>query len=152
MTLMKTIAEELAVRKSSRNFVLVTEKKISQVRDEIRQYYDNNGYLSWSERRRKYVILGTNRPANGLVACPHCKIGMLMVIRSRQTHKRFLGCSNYHNGCRASSPLIQRGMMYATKSPCKACLWPIILFRYSMRQKWARQCGNFACPTRKPKS
>src|SRR5579875_354715 len=123
-------------------------RKSSRMRDKIRQYYDANGYLSWSERRRKYVILGTNRPANGLVACPQCKIGMLMVIRSRRTRKRFLGCSNYQNGCRASSPLIQRGMMYATKATCKACLWPIILFRYSMRQKWNRQCGNFSCPTR----
>ncbi|HJU13926.1 MAG TPA: DNA topoisomerase [Candidatus Nitrosotalea sp.] len=148
----KVAVQAVTLRKSSRNFVLVTDKKISQMKDEIRQYYDNNGYLSWSERRRKYVILGTNRPANGLVGCPQCKIGMLMVIRSRQTGKRFLGCSNYHNGCRASSPLIQKGMMYATKIPCKSCLFPMILLRYSVRQKWTRQCGNITCPSRKVRS
>lgn len=148
----RVIVQAVVLRKSSRNFVLITDKKITQMKDEIRQYYDSNGYLSWSERRRKYVILGTNRPANGLVECPQCKTGMLMVIRSRQTHKRFLGCSNYHNGCRASSPLIQRGMMHATKIPCKACMFPMIFLRYSVRQKWTRQCGNISCPTRKVRS
>ena len=139
-------------RTSSRNSVRVTDKKISRMKDEIRQYYDNNGYLSWSEKRGKYVILGTNLPTNGLVECPQCKVGMILVIRSRQTRKRFMGCSNYHNGCRASSPLIQRGMLCATKIPCKACFWPMILIRYSIKQKWMRQCGNIRCPSRTVKS
>ena len=138
----------LRKRSGSRNSIRITDKKISKMKDEIRQYYDNNGYLSWSEKRGKYVILGTNLPTNGLVECPQCKIGKIVVIRSRQTRKRFLGCSNYHNGCRASSPLIQRGMMYATKIPCRICFWPIILFRYSWKQKWTRRCSNIKCPDR----
>lgn len=142
----------LKKRSGTRNSVRVTDKKISRLKDEIRQYYDSNGYLSWSEKRRKYVILGTNLPTNGLVACPQCKVGMIVVVRSRQTRKRFMGCSNYHNGCRASSPLIQRGMLYATKISCKACSWPMILFRYSARQKWTRLCGNIRCPGRTVKS
>ncbi len=148
MPMNKNVAQTVMLRKASRNFVRITDKKISRMRDEIRQYYDNNGYLSWSERRGKYVILGTNLPANGLVRCPQCMIGKILVIRSRQTRKRFLGCSNYHNGCRASSPLIQRGMMHATKIPCKTCSWPMILFRYSWKQKWTRRCGNIKCPDR----
>ncbi len=142
----------LKKRSNSRNFVSITDKKVVKMKDEIRQYYDRNGYLSWSEKKGKYVILGTNQPTNGLVECPECKIGRILVIRSRQTRKRFVGCSNYHNGCRASSPLIQRGMMYATKIPCKTCFWPMILFRYTMKQKWTRQCCNIKCPTRVIKS
>ncbi|MDE1763344.1 MAG: DNA topoisomerase [Thaumarchaeota archaeon] len=150
----KSVAQVIMLKKRSnaRNSVRVTDKKISRLKDEIRQYYDSNGYLSWSEKRRKYVILGTNLPTNGLVECPQCKVGMILVIRSRQTRKRFMGCSNYHNGCRASSPLIQRGMIYATKISCKTCSWPMILFRYSMRQKWTRVCGNIRCPSRTVKS
>lgn len=135
-----------------RNSVKITNKKIVKMKKEIWQYYDKNGYLSWSEKKGKYVILGTNSPANGLVECPQCHIGKILVIRSRQTKKRFMGCSNYYNGCRASSPLIQRGMVYATKIPCKTCLWPMILFRYSTRQKWTRQCCNIRCASRAPKS
>lgn len=136
----------------SRNVIKITERKVVKMRNEINQYYDKNGYLSWSPKKRKYVILGTNSPANGLVQCPQCKMGKLMIIRSRKTKKRFIGCSNYYNGCRASSPLIQRGMIWATKTPCKLCSWPIILFRYSIKQKWQKQCTNMKCVTREVKS
>ena len=136
----------------SRNSIKISERRIVKMKNEIKQYYDKNGYLSWSEKKKKYVILGTNSPVNGLVECPQCHIGKLMVIRSRITKKRFIGCSNYYNGCRASSPLIQRGMLCTTKIPCKFCAWPIVLFRYSIKQKWTRQCANMKCKTREIKS
>jgi len=135
-----------------KNSIKITERKVVKMRNEINQYYDKNGYLSWSLKKRKYVILGTNSPVNGLVQCPQCKMGKLMIIRSRKTRKRFIGCSNYYNGCRASSPLIQRGMIWATKTPCKLCSWPIILFRYSIKQKWQKQCTNMKCVSREVKS
>ena len=87
---------------TSRNSIKITERKIVKMKNEIKQYYDKNGYLSWSGKKKKYVILGTNSPSNGLVECPQCHLGKLMVIRSRKTKKRFIGCSNYYNGCRAS--------------------------------------------------
>lgn len=136
---------------SSRNSIHITKREIGKIQSEIRQYYDKNGYLSWSEKKRKYVILGTNTPANGLVECPQCHTGKLLIIRSRQTRKRFIGCSNYYNGCRASTPLIQKGIICAMKMPCKICAWPVILFRYSRKQKWSRQCSNIKCETRIPK-
>src|SRR3989337_4445685 len=135
----------------SRNSIKISKRKIAKMKNEIIQYYDKNGYLSWSEKKRKYVILGTNLPNNGLVECPECHIGKLIVIRSRKTKKRFIGCSNYYSGCRASSPLIQRGMICTTKIPCKFCAWPMVLFRYSIKQKWTRQCPNIKCESRKAK-
>jgi putative DNA topoisomerase len=155
MMSMKKLTQLVVLDKSTsylRNSVKITDKKVVKMRNEIQQYYDKNGYLSWSEKKCRYVILGTNLPANGLVECPECHIGKILVIRSRQSKKRFMGCSNYYNGCRASSPLIQQGMIYATKAPCKICSWPIILFRYSTRQKWSRQCCNIRCISRMPKS
>jgi putative DNA topoisomerase len=148
ITQMKVIKKQ----SDSRNSVKITKKKIDKIQNEIRQYNDKNGYLSWSEKKRKYVILGTNTPVNGLVECPDCHIGKLVIIRSHKTKKRFIGCSNYYNGCRASAPLIQRGMICATKMPCKICFWPIILLRYSRKQKWARQCSNIRCESRVSKS
>lgn len=137
--------------KNSQNFIKSTEKKIDVFRTELEQYFDKNGYLSWSAKKKKYIILGTNSPKNGLVECPQCHIGQLMVIRSRTTRKRFMGCSNYYNGCRASSPLLQKAKLRATKIRCELCLWPIVLFRYSRKQKWSRQCSNFVCESRKSK-
>jgi hypothetical protein len=139
-------------KKTQRDKIKITKKRISLLQAEIRQYFDKNGYLSWSSSKKMYIVLGSNEPRNGLVTCPRCKMGKLMIIRSRQTKKRFMGCSNYYNGCRASSPLLQKAMLCATKIPCERCLWPQILFRYSRRQKWTRQCANINCPSRSPKS
>lgn len=136
----------------ARNSTRATKRRIDSLRAEIRQYYDKNSYLSWSESKRKYIILGSNEPRDGLVECPVCRMGKLMVIRSRRTKKRFMGCSNYYNGCKASSPLLQKAMMRATRMPCDVCSWPIIVFRYSRRQKWAKQCANINCDSRRPKA
>jgi len=134
-----------------RHIAKTTKSKTSIFKKEIIQYLDVNGYLSWSSKERKYIILGTNSPKNGLVECPQCKLGELMVIRSRTTRKRFMGCSNFYGGCKASSPLLQKARLRATKNPCNICKWPIIIFRYSRNQKWTKQCSNFNCEGRKIK-
>jgi putative DNA topoisomerase len=138
--------------RTSRNVVKPTKGKTNVLKNEIKQYFDKNGYLSWSSKKQMYIILGTNSPKNGLVDCPECRLGQLMVIRSNKTKKRFLGCSNYYNGCKASAPLLQKAKLRATKIPCKICSWPIVIFRYSRKQKWSRQCSNIKCKSRIPKS
>ncbi|HIA25780.1 MAG TPA: DNA topoisomerase, partial [Candidatus Nitrosopelagicus sp.] len=97
----------------------------------------------------KYIILGTNSPKNGLAKCPQCNAGQLMIIRSPATKKRFIGCSNYNNGCTASSPLLQKATIRRTKKLCNICFWPLILYRYSRKQKWTEQCANIRCEARK---
>ncbi|MEO9310026.1 MAG: DNA topoisomerase [Nitrososphaera sp.] len=149
---MRRPAGAILITKSARNKIRITANKVNLLRSEIRQYFDKNSYLSWSASKKKYVVLGSNEPKNGLVVCPSCKVGKLMVIRSRSTKKRFIGCSNYYNGCRASSPLLQKAMLCVTKIPCERCLWPQLLFRYSRRQKWKKQCANINCPSRGPKA
>ena len=134
-----------------RHIAKTTKSKTSILKKEIIQYLDTNGYLSWSSKEKKYIILGTNSPKNGLVECPECKIGELVVIRSRVTKKRFIGCSNFYNGCKASSPLLQKARLRATKNPCDVCKWPMIICRYSRNQKWTKQCSNFKCESREIK-
>ncbi len=154
MVLQKNTIQILKQKKfrTSRNVVKPTKGKINVLKNEIKQYFDKSGYLSWSSKKQMYIILGTNSPQNGLVDCPECRLGKLMVIRSNKTKKRFLGCSNYYNGCKASSPLLQKAKLRATKIPCKICSWPIVIFRYSRKQKWNRQCSNIKCESRVPKS
>jgi ssDNA-binding Zn-finger/Zn-ribbon topoisomerase 1 len=129
----------------TRNFVKPTKSKVLILKNELNQYFDKNGYLSWSKKKKRYLILGTNSPKDGLVICPECKIGKLIVIRSNITKKRFIGCSNYYNGCKASMPLLQKAMLRTTKSQCIKCNWPVMLYRYSKRQKWIRKCTNIKC-------
>jgi ssDNA-binding Zn-finger/Zn-ribbon topoisomerase 1 len=146
------ILMEKSIRKPSRrNTTKPTKRQIASLKTEIMQYFDSNSYLSWSASKKKYVILGSNQPKDGFVQCPLCHVGKLMVIRSRKTRKRFIGCSNYYNGCKASSPLLQKAMLRATKIPCELCSWPLVVFRYSRKQKWAKQCSNINCSSRKPK-
>lgn len=134
-----------------RNVVKPTKSKVNVLKNEIKQYFDKNGYLSWSSKKKMYIILGTNTPKDGLVECPECRLGKIIVIRSNKTKKRFLGCSNYYNGCRASSPLLQKAKLLPTKIPCNLCSWPIVIFRYSWKQKWTKQCSNIKCSSRNPK-
>jgi len=145
---LKIVQEKKVIRHS----VKATKTNVISFKKEIKQYLDSNGFLSWSAKEKKYVVLGTNSPKKGLVECPECKIGQLMVIRSKTTGKRFMGCSNFYGGCTASSPLLQKARLRATKMSCESCGWPLIIFRYSKKQKWTRQCSNFKCNTRKPKS
>jgi DNA topoisomerase-1 len=75
--------------------------------------------------------------------CPVCHTGNLRMIRSAKTKKRFVGCTNYQSGCRASAPLPQRGTIKPAKSPCRVCGWPVVYVR-SGRYPW-RLCVNVNC-------
>lgn len=79
-----------------------------------------------------------------LGACPVCKTGNLRMVRSKTTRKRFVGCSNYGKGCRASSPLPQRGSIKVTSKVCHRCSWPIV-YVIGGRSPW-RLCINMDCP------
>ena len=135
-------------RHSDRHSVRATKPEAETLRRQLVQYMDTGGYVSWSAKKRQYMILGTSSTTDGLVPCPDCGIGQLLVIKSPRTGKRFMGCSNFYGGCDASSPLLQRARLRATKKACGTCAWPEVIFRYSSKQKWTRQCSNIACPTR----
>ena len=139
------------MKSRKRDYVKLTKNNIKSFKTEITQYLDTNGFLSWSAKKKKFVILGTNAPKDGLVECPECKSGELVIIKSHTTKKRFIGCTNYYNGCKASSPLLQKAMIKATKIKCEFCLWPTIFFRFSRKQKWQKQCANIKCNSRKSK-
>lgn len=139
-----------AAKPRQRHTVGHGKRATEALRADMLQYYDAGGFLSWSAAAKKFVILGTNEPKGGLVPCPECGLGQLMVVRSKATRKRFIGCSNYYSGCGASSPLLQRARLRALKQPCPSCAWPMVIFRYTRNQKWTRQCSNVRCPTRAP--
>jgi len=79
--------------------------------------------------------------------CPVCKTGDLRIIRSKTTKKRFVGCSNYSRGCRASAPLLQKGTLRAAPKPCEYCSWPVV-YVAGGRRPW-RLCVNPNCPGRR---
>jgi len=77
--------------------------------------------------------------------CPTCHSGKLMILRSKQTGKRFIGCTNYFKStCRASFPLPQQGIVKPTGRPCKKCGWPLLLVHINGRHPW-NLCFNPDC-------
>jgi DNA topoisomerase I len=95
------------------------------------------------------ALMSTMAKSFVLGKCPICKTGELRVVTSRTTKKRFVGCSNYASGCRASAPLPQRGTVKATPKACGYCSWPVVYVVGSGRP-W-RLCVNPGCPgKRKP--
>jgi len=78
--------------------------------------------------------------------CPTCKTGKLMILYSRKTRKRFIGCTNYFkNACQTSFPLPQRGTVKPLHKPCKGCSWPTLLVKMKGRRPWTL-CFNENCP------
>lgn len=77
--------------------------------------------------------------------CPACEGGKLLIVYSRSTGKRFVGCTNYFKGmCKASFPLPQKGIMNASGKSCRRCGWPTL----KLRSKWKHVrtlCFNPEC-------
>jgi len=103
------------------------------------------------EPRKRRVLSGLRSRTNvALGKCPVCNSGHLHAIVSPKTGKRFLGCTNFRNGCRASAPLPRKGTIKSTGNACTACGWPqlsITFARKNLSSPW-KICPNMNCPSR----
>ncbi|MGQ9623991.1 MAG: DNA topoisomerase I [Candidatus Bathycorpusculaceae bacterium] len=78
--------------------------------------------------------------------CPVCNSGKLMILYSRKTGKRFIGCTNYFKKlCSASFPLPQIGVVRPLGKSCRGCGWPTVQVRIKGRRPW-NLCFNPKCP------
>ncbi|HLN46334.1 MAG TPA: DNA topoisomerase I [Candidatus Sulfotelmatobacter sp.] len=81
--------------------------------------------------------------------CPTCKTGKLIIIRSRKTSKRFIGCTNYFTGnCRTTFPLPQQGTIKPSNNTCRVCGYPILRVWQKMKQP-RKLCINPGCPLKR---
>jgi DNA topoisomerase-1 len=79
-------------------------------------------------------------------ACPVCKSGKLVILRSRKTGKRFIGCTNYFEGtCKTSFPLPQKGLAKPSGNVCKSCGWHTVQIWLKGKRPW-NLCFNPKCP------
>ena len=82
-------------------------------------------------------------------ACPVCGTGKLMILYSRKTGKRFIGCTNYFKGkCEASFPLPQKGSVRPLGRNCRGCGWPTVQVWIKGKRPWTL-CFNPDCPLKK---
>jgi DNA topoisomerase-1 len=80
--------------------------------------------------------------------CPNCADGKLVVLRSKKTGKRFVGCTNYFEGkCNTTYPLPQTGTVKALADVCKSCGLPQVAVYLKARYPW-KLCLNPVCPSK----
>jgi DNA topoisomerase-1 len=83
--------------------------------------------------------------------CSKCVGGKLVILRSKKTGKRFVGCTNYFKSkCNASFPLPQNGLIKPLKIPCKKCGSPMVNVLAKGKHTW-KLCLNPECPTKRKK-
>ena len=70
-------------------------------------------------------------------ACPKCNDGKLVILHSKKTGKRFVGCTNYFEGkCNTAFPLPQTGTVKPLLSVCKSCGSPIVAVTLRTKRLW----------------
>jgi DNA topoisomerase I len=80
--------------------------------------------------------------------CPKCSNGTLVIIKSKKSGKRFVGCTNYFAGlCNAAFPLPQNGFIKAGLK-CKSCGYPTVKIWLKQKTPW-NLCLNINCPLKK---
>jgi DNA topoisomerase-1 len=85
-------------------------------------------------------------------ACPICQNGKLLILYSRKTRKRFVGCTNYFEGkCKTAFPLPQRGFVKPLGNACKSCGWPTVQVWMRAKRPW-NLCFNPKCPLKEGRS
>ena len=86
---------------------------------------------------------------NTIGHCPRCQTGKLVVLCSRKTGKRFVGCTSYFKGtCNTSAPLPQKGSIRSLGKVCRECGWPKIQVTTKWKRSWVL-CLNPDCPLKK---
>ncbi len=80
--------------------------------------------------------------------CPVCKNGKLLILHSKKTRKRFIGCTNYFEGkCKTSFPLPQKGETKSMGIICKSCGWVTVRILIRGNRSW-NFCFNPECPSK----
>ncbi len=80
--------------------------------------------------------------------CPVCKNGKLVILRSRTSGKRFIGCTNYFEGtCKTSFPLPQKGLVKPTGTVCRSCGRPTVRVWIRGNRPWTL-CVDPLCPAK----
>lgn len=130
-----TLVIENAINKLKGIMITFKEKEI-----EIGRQITAAVLISQNKQQLQQTVLGT---------CPVCTKGVLKIIRSKVTKKRFVGCSNYSSGtCKATAPLPQKGSIKTTGKMCALCRWPVLRSSYTAKHSW-EFCINKQCPSKK---
>ena len=95
----------------------VTKESIEELEKIIKNVEKKREEIGKGIRKAKKMDLGP---------CPKCKKGVMRIIRSKKTGKRFVACSNYPE-CKNTWPLPQKGKIIILNEKCKCGTRKIML-------------------------
>lgn len=131
--------EAIQERKTSEEKVLAEAKKLlSKIADELKAAEPAIG-------KELLSAAAQAKPAqpSTLGKCPLCGSDIVVII-SKTTHKRFVGCTGYAKGCRFSAPLPQKGGLRILEKKCPKCGLAMVRIIERGRHAWDF-CANLAC-------
>lgn len=147
MGLTRSIEEQLEkVEHGSADSVSVIEQAVDKLIESLASFREKEADIG---SRIGDAASADSAQTAALGPCPVCKKGQLRMIKSYKTKKRFVGCSNYSVGCRATAPLPQKGLVRVTGKACPECGWPIVGIIFARRAKQWKICINMLCPAKK---
>ena len=95
--------------------------------------------------RLSQALMKTRLEDRVVSICPICKKGKLVILKSRKTGKRFIGCTNYFKGnCKTSFPLPQKGVAKPSGTVCRDCSWNTVRIWIRGKRPW-NLCFNPEC-------
>jgi DNA topoisomerase-1 len=133
------------VEQSSADGVSVIEQAVDRLVESLAAFMEKEADIG---ARIGVAASADSAQAAVIGQCPICKKGQLRMIKSYKTKKRFVGCTNYSAGCKATAPLPQKGLIRIGKA-CPACGWPVISVVFARRAKQWKICINMKCPSKK---
>jgi DNA topoisomerase I len=143
----RLMEEQLAnVEQGSADSISVIEQAVDRLLESLASFIEKEADIG---ARINGAVSADIAQAAALGQCPLCKKGQLCIVRSRTTQKRFVGCSNYVSGCKATAPLPQKGSIRITGKACLECSWPLIGVVFARGTKQWRICTNIHCISKK---
>ena len=133
------------VEQGSADGVSVIEQAVDKLVESLAAFMEKEADIG---ARIGVAASADSAQAAAMGPCPVCKKGQLRMIKSYKTKKRFVGCSNYSAGCKATAPLPQKGLIKIGKA-CPECGWPVIGVVFARRAKQWKICINMQCPAKK---
>jgi DNA topoisomerase-1 len=128
-----------ANRENREKILKDTVEKIEPIMQKIKKKEDIIG------KRLNEVIRKSRLEERIIGPCPTCGTGQLVILYSRKTGKRFIGCTNYFKGlCKTSFSVPQEGNIISSGGTCHACGWPTVQVKINGRRSWML-CFNPMC-------
>jgi DNA topoisomerase-1 len=145
--LTKSMEKQLElVEQGSADSVSVIEQAVDKLIESLASFMEKEADIG---TRISDAASADSTKAATIGPCPVCKKGQLRMIKSYKTKKRFVGCSNYSIGCKATAPLPQKGLIRTSGRACPECGWPVVGVIFARRAKQWKICVNLHCPSKK---